>query len=318
VVANPNKHQSNRRFYMYATTINILAGLGILSLFSYRTKIFILTKFREDNFYFIFPGAVAASAHLFYGILEEGMQLISILLVSGYFLLPGIILMSAHHTAKLLGCWQDFAAAAVMFLVPMILGKKFGGTHDLPFFISTAILNCLVLYTGRSVDMRWELPDSWQHWLVTIVATVGTIIILAIIGESIEFIGPHFGLGSIDYLWQSMLNSSFVMLLVYKAGMVAAGEEIIFRGVIYSLLDERWGPTIALTVSSVCFGLAHLGHGMHPLTITHWNWRYVIMASLAGLAYGWLYNATKSIAYPIFMHMWVDAISRTLYLFIDH
>jgi membrane protease YdiL (CAAX protease family) len=68
--------------------------------------------------------------------------------------------------------------------------------------------------------------------------------------------------------------------------VVATTEEAFFRGFIQGglcrwLKDSRYGDIIALCAASVLFGLAHYSGG----------WRYLILAGIAGLAYGSAYRA---------------------------
>lgn len=67
--------------------------------------------------------------------------------------------------------------------------------------------------------------------------------------------------------------------------LVALAEEAMFRGYLQEALQRRWreirhGATYATMLSALAFGLVHAGGG----------WRWVLLASLAGLAYGWAYR----------------------------
>jgi membrane protease YdiL (CAAX protease family) len=67
--------------------------------------------------------------------------------------------------------------------------------------------------------------------------------------------------------------------------LVTAMEEVLFRGYVQGGLSrslKTWphGEMIALCVASVLFGLAHFSGG----------WQWILLASLAGLAYGWTYR----------------------------
>ena len=50
----------------------------------------------------------------------------------------------------------------------------------------------------------------------------------------------------------------FNMLMLFLA--VAVGEEIICRGVIFRLIDERWNTWVALLVSALLFGWMHISN----------------------------------------------------------
>ncbi|MBX9400111.1 CPBP family intramembrane metalloprotease [Lysobacter sp. BMK333-48F3] len=67
--------------------------------------------------------------------------------------------------------------------------------------------------------------------------------------------------------------------------LVALTEEAMFRGYLQQALQQRWralrhGDALAIAVSALAFGLVHAGGGA----------RWVLLATLAGLAYGWAYR----------------------------
>jgi membrane protease YdiL (CAAX protease family) len=73
-------------------------------------------------------------------------------------------------------------------------------------------------------------------------------------------------------------------------------EEFLFRGLIQNGLERRIGWA-GLPVASVIFGFAHLP-----------DVRYVLLATLAGFAYGWVYLRTRRITAAAVTHALVDWI----------
>ncbi|HUK88961.1 MAG TPA: type II CAAX endopeptidase family protein [Blastocatellia bacterium] len=81
---------------------------------------------------------------------------------------------------------------------------------------------------------------------------------------------------------------------------VALPEELLFRGLIQNGLMNALGrPVLGLVIASMIFGAAHLDN---PPKI----WRYALLASLAGLAYGWAYMKTRSSMASSIVHTLVD------------
>ena len=74
-------------------------------------------------------------------------------------------------------------------------------------------------------------------------------------------------------------------------------EEIIFRGVLFRIIDERWGLWPALTVSALFFGFAHASNANATL------WSSIAIAIEAGILLGVVYHVTKSLWVCIGMHM---------------
>lgn len=76
----------------------------------------------------------------------------------------------------------------------------------------------------------------------------------------------------------------------------AVGEEIVFRGVVYRILENTFGTLTALIVSSLLFGLMHSTNpGATLFTST-------AVALEAGLLLGLAYSATRSLWFPIGIH----------------
>jgi CAAX protease family protein len=90
--------------------------------------------------------------------------------------------------------------------------------------------------------------------------------------------------------------------------MVALPEEILFRGVIQNLMQRcattARGRLVALLCASVLFGLTHINN--HPA----FDWRYVTLASVAGLAYGTVYTRTGKVTASAITHALVDVVWR--------
>ena len=63
----------------------------------------------------------------------------------------------------------------------------------------------------------------------------------------------------------------------------------------------------SLVVASIVFGSAHLNNGTWP------NMRYMLLATLAGLAYGWVWQRTRRISASALTHAAVDWIWVTVF-----
>jgi membrane protease YdiL (CAAX protease family) len=90
-------------------------------------------------------------------------------------------------------------------------------------------------------------------------------------------------------------------------GIIFAGtalpEEILFRALIQNLMMQRFGAgERTLVAASVIFGCAHLDNGPQPVP----NWRYAIVAAIAGYAYGKVFQKANSVTSSAFLHMLVD------------
>ena len=100
--------------------------------------------------------------------------------------------------------------------------------------------------------------------------------------------------------------SAYWVPLSLGAGM---SEEALFRGMIQSDWQERWGRGNGLLAASALFGLAHYdGKGASVGN--------ALFATLAGLYLGWRFNANGDrLSESIAAHFWFDAVAgATLYL----
>ncbi|MFC9963953.1 CPBP family intramembrane glutamic endopeptidase [Nocardia ignorata] len=77
---------------------------------------------------------------------------------------------------------------------------------------------------------------------------------------------------------------------------VAVTEELLFRGVVHRILEERTGSIIAIAVSSLIFGLTHLVNSNATL------WGALAIAVEGGALLAIAYIATRSLWLPIGLH----------------
>jgi membrane protease YdiL (CAAX protease family) len=84
---------------------------------------------------------------------------------------------------------------------------------------------------------------------------------------------------------------------------IAVPEELFFRGWMQNLLESRIGRTPALLVTSALFGLAHFNK-----RTAFFNWRYVLLAAIAGFFYGRAWRADRRVAASAITHATVDTI----------
>lgn len=87
---------------------------------------------------------------------------------------------------------------------------------------------------------------------------------------------------------------------------VGIPEELLFRGVYQEAFSRLWTPRTGWLVASVLFGLVHIVKHFPPL-----NWQYALLATFAGLAYGWVYTRTGKLGAAAVAHGVVDWLWST-------
>ncbi len=94
-----------------------------------------------------------------------------------------------------------------------------------------------------------------------------------------------------------------VLAWVFTFFFIAVPEELFFRGWMQNLLERKLGRGWALGVTSVLFGLSHFNK-----RAVHFNWRYVLLACLAGVFYGRAWRQERSVGASAVTHASVDTL----------
>jgi uncharacterized protein len=77
---------------------------------------------------------------------------------------------------------------------------------------------------------------------------------------------------------------------------------MFFRGILQNLLESRLDRAPALIVASVLFGLSHFNKG------AVFNWRYVLLTTIAGIFYGRAWRARRQLLASVITHTAVDVV----------
>jgi len=91
--------------------------------------------------------------------------------------------------------------------------------------------------------------------------------------------------------------------LVFTFLFVAVPEELFFRGWMQNLLERRVGSGWALAVTAMVFGLSHFNK-----RAVHFNWRYVLLAAIAGVFYGRAWRQERRVGASAVTHTVVDTV----------
>jgi len=120
-------------------------------------------------------------------------------------------------------------------------------------------------------------------------------------------IGYYFGINQpINY----PLNIRNVLgTLGFQLFLSGPAEELLFRAIPISLLifvfkDNkiiRWGISIETIIASILFSMTHISWSLNPFLI-NFELYQLVYSFVLGLAYGMVYQKSKSVIYPILMH----------------
>jgi hypothetical protein len=142
--------------------------------------------------------------------------------------------------------------------------------------------------TGTGFDFHLHWSD-WKTGLRELVFFAPAVLAL---GLALGFIHPHTNLPAIG---KAALTWAGIFVFV------ALPEELFFRAWVQNLLERRLGRTAALIVASMLFGLSHFNKRS-----AHFNWRYVLLATIAGIFYGRAWRERRRVPASTVTHTFVD------------
>jgi uncharacterized protein len=246
------------------------------------------------------------------------------ILLPGVLVVPYLIDALGSHTFAtrwfLLYLLIPVALATLEFLAARLDPSQRG--HLLDFLV--------LLPLGLAVDLRW-LEPAWPPRLAVLgkltLLDAGLYAFLAVrcltaVGYDLRFRTRDWTTGFRELLFYIPIAISLglalgflhihhrvehpwllVPLWIFTFIGVALPEEIFFRGWIQNLLERRLGRTPSLIVTAILFGLSHFNK-----RTTFFNWRYVLLAAIAGVFYGRAWRRDHRIAASAITHSTVDTL----------
>ena len=156
--------------------------------------------------------------------------------------------------------------------------------------VAAAIILGLYALFVRWMERHWPADLSLgrlvPHTLLGIL--VGFIFMVLVVSTIVA-------MGYATVTWRGFsVEKQFSVLMMFLA--VAVGEEMIFRGVIFRWIDERWNTWVALLISAILFGWMHISNDNAT-----W-WSSLAIAVEAGLLLGAAYKWSGSLWVPIGIH----------------
>ena len=144
--------------------------------------------------------------------------------------------------------------------------------------------------TGFDFHLHWS---DWKTGVRELLFFAPAVLVL---GLALGFIHPH---ANVPALGKAVLTWAGIFVFV------AVPEELFFRAWVQNLLERRVGRTAALVLASVLFGLSHFNKRLSGST-AHFNWRYVLLATIAGIFYGRAWRQRRRVPASTITHTCVD------------
>ena len=165
------------------------------------------------------------------------------------------------HTIPLMPLWKWIVLiilGPLFFLclsqiVPIVgtFSNHLAGKTLLLFLGSFAVLGLYALYVKvfeRRMPHELQLRNALPNLILGI--AIGGLFIACVVG-----ILALFGVYRIDEI---SIDWAGIVLNCAMLSIVAVSEEIIFRGILFRMIDERYSTMLAFIISSLLFGIIHL------------------------------------------------------------
>jgi membrane protease YdiL (CAAX protease family) len=244
--------------------------------------------------------------------------------------LPGVLCGPYALIADAFGMfrWQWLALYA---LLPIVMAFLLDQAREADTSSRGDWRDFLVLATlGLAVDLRW-LEPAWPHGPAAagkmLLLDAGLYGFLAVrrldgVGFDLRLKARDVEIGLREFLFYAPIAIVLGLALgfihfhagwpaplralgayVFTFFFIAIPEELFFRGWVQNLLERRIGRTAALMTTAVLFGLSHWNK-----QTANFNWRYVLLAAIAGVFYGRAWRSQRRVGASALTHATVDTL----------
>ena len=294
----------DRRFI--AATLSLNGFLAILLLLAHRdVQSWLTARIASDSKSAWVFLSLFLLLYLAYALGTDSFRSLPFLKLVAYVLLPVLLLLAIRQPEQRL-VWQDVLAILTLWLpLDFRWMRDVWGwpNHSLAYSMNSLLATGLAVFLFvcvRSLDgvgyrYHFGKRDVWRG-LRNFFLFAPVAIPIGLVTGFITISGRQFS------GWQVLLSALGIFFLI------AIPEELLFRGIIQNFLDKTLRkPLFALIITSLIFGASHLNNGPRA------DWRYFLLASLAGLFYGNAYQRTRGLMAPAFVHTLVDTVWRAFF-----
>jgi membrane protease YdiL (CAAX protease family) len=178
-----------------------------------------------------------------------------------------------------------------------------------PFSLIGLVVLIYVYTIIRDFDIGYTFRLNAEDYRVVVLDFVVLFLLLLIVGMLTKFMSIT---NHMPAFKEMIIQFGFIFFLI------ALPEELFFRGVIFSLLKKQFqrkkrAVGQAMIFSSVLFGLAHLNNPIGPLlklelgsSTFQLPWALVLISTVAGLFYCFVFIRTKRITAAAAIHLLVN------------
>lgn len=188
--------------------------------------------------------------------------------------------MISDETAPVPWGWRDVGAVVLLLVVGSIalvtglgtlvglMGLEVGAGLATPVvYAATAgffLLMLLGVYLFAARRAGWAALGLRPTPSLPLLATPALVVVgffgVVLVNGAIAALRGEFENPQIDALTggEPLTLPALLLALLLVAGLAPLVEELFFRGMIYPLLRQQWGPAVAVVASAAIFSAAHL------------------------------------------------------------
>lgn len=219
------------------------------------------------------------------------------------------------HNGGKLSAWSSFWGFPIVWMIAGAIGiilidtlfrqltTQVEGVVSLILTLIMGFLAILVYKLTLTYLARRSTPEisGQRAGIETILGVLtGTIFIM---GSALLIMA----LGGYSFQWASSADTSSVLISSITPALTAAiVEELIFRGLMFQAMDKLGGKTLALAVTSLFFGVAHLGNTGATI------WSAFAIALEAGVLLGAAFLWRRNLWFTMGLHFAWNAIEGLL------
>jgi membrane protease YdiL (CAAX protease family) len=205
---------------------------------------------------------------------------------------PGRVRRALRHPLLL------FPVKVVLVVAPMILSlsiarRTLHWSHEMIAFVAgpvaAVIMLTLFIFYTRAIEGRAVTELSPQRAPREVIAGfIGGVLCMSLVFAVLMASNAYriTGMGAWSLLWVPLVSSLITGIF----------EELLFRGVLFRLIEDSWGSYAALALSSLFFGAAHVFNPNATLPSS------VAIMVEAGIFLGAAYMLTRRLWLPIGIH----------------
>jgi membrane protease YdiL (CAAX protease family) len=222
-----------------------------------------------------------------------------------YALLPVVIASllgrSDRTSSSRFKCWPEFLILAVLGLAVDLRWFERAWPPHLSAFNKVLLLDAGIygfIVIRKLEGVGFDLRLRWRDLFIGLREFLFFAPLVLGVGLWLRFLHLHpFGsnIGAVSL--------KFAAAWIFTFFLIAVPEELFFRGWLQNLLERHVGRERALLATAILFGLSHFNK-----RAAYFNWRYVLLAAIAGIFYGRAWRRDRRVGASAVTHATVDSV----------